>query len=94
MVFTGPISRTVDLAPQGLFEKVFCPFVMHSQIWPFCGEVRLANGGDGSSACVAATGVSNDAGCGAGSVTVWTGAAGSEAAIACNGADKLRAAVL
>jgi len=53
----------------------------------------LANGGDGASACVAATGVSDGAGWGAGAVTVLMGGAGSDTASVCDGAAKFRAVV-
>ncbi len=34
MVLMGPTSSRADFSPQGLFEKVLTPRVVHSQIWP------------------------------------------------------------
>ena len=39
-----------DLSPHGLLEKVLCPFVVHSQIWPL-GII----GGDAGCICAAMT---------------------------------------
>jgi hypothetical protein len=40
-VLIGPNSRSEDFSPQGLFENVFWPFVIHSHICPaaICGCV-------------------------------------------------------
>jgi hypothetical protein len=34
IVLIGPNSRSEDFSPQGLFENVFWPFVVHSHICP------------------------------------------------------------
>jgi hypothetical protein len=41
IVLIGPNSRSEDFSPQGLFENVFWPFVVHSHICPaaICGCV-------------------------------------------------------
>ena len=52
MMLIGLISRSVDFAPQGLSENVFCPFVVHSQTWPPDGT----GGAKGSTGAGAAAG--------------------------------------
>ncbi len=44
MVLMGPTSSRVDFSPQGLFEKVLTPRVLHSQIWPLSAAGSAAAG--------------------------------------------------
>ena len=60
----GPTSSRVDFSPQGLFEKVFTPRVVHSQIWP------LSAAGSGAAGIVGAG--TPDAGVAAGSDAMGT----------------------
>jgi hypothetical protein len=57
MVLMGPISSRVDFSPQGLFEKVLTPRVVHSQIWPLStAGSGVAGTGDAGGAGSAAAG--------------------------------------
>ena len=44
ILLIGPISRSVDFSPHGLSEKVFRPFIVHSQIWRFGSECGAIGG--------------------------------------------------
>lgn len=69
-MLTGPSSRSADFSPQGLFENVFWPFVIHSQIWPAattgCVNDCMAGASGWGCAVVAAANVSANGGAGSG----------------------------
>jgi hypothetical protein len=80
MMLIGLISRSVDFAPQGLSENVFCPFVVHSQTWPPDGiggakdsTGAAAAAGDGVAAAVSGVGAAGVAGGGTGTAGVGEG---------------------
>jgi hypothetical protein len=65
ILLTGPISRSVDLLPHGLSEKVLWPFIVHSQIW-WVGSTLGAIGGVAGRICATLKVGAGGAGAGAG----------------------------
>ena len=68
ILLIGPISRREDLPPHGLSEKVFMPFIVHSQIWRFAAAFGAIGGVIGRICATAKVGADADADAGAGAI--------------------------
>jgi hypothetical protein len=77
ILLIGPMSRSEDLSPHGLSEKVFMPFILHSQIWRVASTVGAVGGVTGRICATVKVGAGAGAvGTSAGNIraAVWLGA--------------------